>query len=279
MSYNYKQQWKKKLCTNKPLSFRPTFNFLWNQTKKSPSALNLKQLKKSWHGSQAIWRSGANSGIVARHKAFDDPTSIGEISSVCWEGGARFSFGCIENAKLEVAMFFFENPLFCMENVCCFFLVICFFSRKSIDWNSDDCKKGVLFGSISSKFGMAKGHFLYRLYDQVVGYHLAVPTPIIHPGETNLSAIPDVNIFIENRHQWASMHSFTSFQLDIHRIARSHECDFFIPSSGHNQHPKLHHLACSVSCQSRKGQRSWVGKNCPAARALQCAVQLGICQH
>lgn len=126
---------------------------------------------------------------------------------------------------------------------------------------------------------MAKGHFLYRLYDQVVGYHLAVPTPIIHPGETNLSAIPDVNIFIENRHQWASMHSFTSFQLDIHRIARSHEFDFFIPSSGHNQHPKLHHLACSVSCQSRKGQRSWVDKNCPAARALQCAVQLGICQH
>lgn len=107
---------------------------------------------------------------------------------------------------------------------------------------------------------MAKGHFLYRLYDQVVGYHLAVPTPIIHPGETNLSAIPDVNIFIENRHQWASMHSFTSFQLDIHRIARSHEFDFFIPSSGHNQHPKLHHLACSVSCQSRKGQRSWVDK-------------------
>ena len=55
-----------------------------------------------------------------------------------------------------------------------------------------------------------------------------MPTPIIHPGETNLSAMPDVNIFIENRHQWASMHSLTSFQLDMHRIARSHEFFHFL---------------------------------------------------
>lgn len=57
---------KKKLCTNKPLSFRPTFNFFWNQTKKSPSALNLKQLKN--HGMD--------------HKPYEGQVPIPEL----WQG-------------------------------------------------------------------------------------------------------------------------------------------------------------------------------------------------